>query len=1012
MASLFERFDRPMLLLLALVILLTAWMARRSLAGLGPIRGKLCLAMRSLVILLLVLAIAGMHRVLKSDDLSVLFLLDQSRSIPVDHRKQSEEFIRNVTAKMKPNDRAGILTFDGLSKIEQLPSKPGPDGGVHVSMPLADGQRPDRTNLAQGLRVAAACAMDSTNNRVVILSDGIQNLGDALEEAKTARANHMRVDVIPLVHEEAAEVVFEQIVVPPYANLHEQVPLRLIVKSDRATSGTILIHQRVGQDETLLDLNADKEGSGRRVTLEQGRNAFVVRVPIATARTHEFRAEFVPDEPAADGMAQNNVARAFTNVEGPKDVLFIGTQRDRADDDVLMEALKREGIRVSWEPSESVNLDTAVLQDYAAIVLSNVPADHFSAAQQQALVSYVRDLGGGVVMIGGDDSFAAGGWQGSPIEEIMPVKFDVDSVKQIPRGALAIVMHSCEMPQGNKWGIETAVAALNTVSRLDYYGVVGWGMTGFAWEVPMQTAGNKEAIKSQLRKMQNADMFDFDPPMKMAFQALMSCKDAAQRHMIIISDGDPQPPSSGLLNQMVGKKVTCSTVSIFPHGGQEIATMQNIANATGGRYYSLNKAGDEKKLPRIFVKEAKIVRRPLVRDEIFTPKLRPNLSEIMQGIDTNFPQLLGYVVTTPRKVVDVEMPLVTERGDPLLAHWRCGFGRTLAFTSGRWKHWGANWAGWPAFSKLWAQSVRWVMQQGSAANYDVSTTVVGDEGQVVIESLQEEGFANFQQFEGRAIAPDGTSTPVTIVQTGPGRYEGKFRLGEQGSYLLNVVAAGGPEGRPTMIRTGVSVAYSPEFRELETNEALLRAIADETNGRVLTPEADAKMVFAHDLPPTITRTPIWQTLLQLAVFAFLLDVGVRRIAIDPVRVARTVRGYIASLPGLVGAGRRATRTLAELKDVREKVRAERTAEGQAPQPIPGAPLEDLAPPSADAKFTGATGPAKPSGDLIEAMGGATAAPSKPPPAKVKKDEPPQEATTARLLRAKKRTRDQQDDGKK
>ena len=153
--------------------------------------------------------------------------------------------------------------------------------------------------------------------------------------------------------------------------------------------------------------------------------------------------------------------------------------------------------------------------------------------------------------------------------------------------------------------------------------------------------------------------------------------------------------------------------------------MQNIANATGGRYYSLNKAGDEKKLPRIFVKEAKIVRRPLVRDEVFTPKIRPNLSEIMQGIDTSFPQLLGYVVTTPRKVVDVEMPLVTERGDPLLAHWRCGFGRTLAFTSGRWKHWGANWAGWPAFSKLWAQSVRWVMQQGSAANYDVSTSVVG-----------------------------------------------------------------------------------------------------------------------------------------------------------------------------------------------------------------------------------------------------------------------------------------------
>jgi uncharacterized membrane protein len=789
------------------------------------------------------------------------------------------------------------------------------------------------------------------------------------------------------------------------------------VKSDRATSGTILIYKRVGQNEELLNLNpgssgGGKKGSGRRIALEKGRNAFVVRVPIESARAHEFRGEFVPDDPTADGLAQNNVARGFTNVEGPKDVLFIGTQRDRADDEVLMEALKREGIHVTWEPSDSVNLETSVLQDYAAIILANVPADHFSAAQQQAMTSYVRDLGGGLVMIGGDDSFAAGGWQGSVVEEIMPVKFDVDSVKQIPRGALAIVMHSCEMPSGNKWGVETAVAALKTISRLDYFGVVGWGMTGFTWEVPMQTASNKDAIISQLRKMQNADMMDFDTPMKMAFNALMSCKDAAQRHMIIISDGDPQPPASGLINQMVGRKVTCSTVSIFPHGGSEIATLQNIANATGGTYYSLSKAGDEKMLPRIFVKEAKIVRRPLVRDEIFTPKIRPHLSEIMQGIDTAMPQLLGYVVTTPRKVVDVEMPLVTERGDPLLAHWRCGFGRTLAFTSGRWKHWGSNWAGWSSFSKLWAQSIRWVMQQGSAANYDVSTSVVGDEGQIVIESLQEEGFANFQQFEGRAIGPDGTSKPVSIVQTGPGRYEGKFRLGEQGTYLLNVVASGGPEKRPTVIRTGVSIAYSPEFRDLQTNEALLRSIADETNGRVLSPKADAKTVFAHNLPPSVTRTPIWNTLLELAVFAFLLDVAVRRIAIDPIKVARTVRGYISSLPGLGGAGRRAARTLADLKEVREKVRAERTAEGEAPPPIPGIPTETIAPPSADAKFTGAAGPAKPSGDLVDAMGGAKTGPTAPVPGKEQKDEAPKEATTARLLRAKKRARDQQDEEKK
>ncbi len=1005
-----ERFDRPQALWLGLGALLVWWMARRSLAGLGPIRAKLALAARGLVLLLLLLAIAGTHRVLKNDDLSVFLLLDQSRSVPAELRAESEEFVQRVAKNMLPDDRLGIVTFDGQAQIEQLPSRPGPDGGLHVVMPLADGQKPDRTNLAQGLRVAAACALESTNNRVIILSDGIENVGDALAEATSAAANRITIDVVPLRYEHGAEVVFEQLVSPPYANLYEQVPLRLILRSDQPASGEILVYQRVGQQEALLDLTPGQEGSGQRVALEPGRNAFNVRVPIKSARAHEFRAEFIPDDKLADAMANNNVARAFTNVEGPKSVLYIGTTREQQDDEVLVEALKREGIRVQWEASESLNIETSVLQDFSAVVLANVPADHFGAEQQQALASYVRDLGGGLVMIGGDDAFAAGGWQGSVVEEIMPVKFDVDSLKQIPRGALAIVMHSCEMPQGNKWGIETAVAALQTISSLDYFGLVDWGLTGYQWEVPMHPATNKEAIITQLRKMQNSDMMDFETPMRMAYKSLMNCRDAAQRHMIVISDGDPAPPSSGLLNAMVGSRVTCSTISIFPHGGREITTLKNIAQVTGGRYYALARAGDEKMLPRIFVKEARVVRRPLVRDEEFTPQVRPHLSEIMAGVGEPIPPLKGYVVTTPRQVPDVEMPLVTQRGDPLLAHWLCGFGRTVAFTSGRWKHWGANWTSWPGFSKLWAQAVRWCMQQGSAANFDVVTRTEGDQGHIVIESHgDDQGFANFRQFAGRAINPDGTATMLPIVQTGPGRYEGTFKLGEQGTYLLNVVAYGGEGESPTMIRSGVTVAYSPEFRDLNVNEMLLREIAQQAGGRVLAASADAETVFAHNLPPTVTRTPIWQTLLQLAVFAFILDVAVRRIAVDPLKALATARSYIASLAGRFGAGQRAATTLRGLKDVRQRVLADRSKEAQSAAPGQAesdAASEGTSGLGAGVKFDAGRSAPPAAKDLAQAMG----MPQPPGPPKPQAGaEAESEPTTARLLKAKKRAREARDD---
>lgn len=982
------------------------------------------MAMRFLVLTLLVLALAGTHKILRNDDLNVMYLLDLSRSVPLDVRRAAEDFVVKSTLHMKDKDKATLLTFDGRTNIEQLPMGKTVEGdAIRNDPPFKDGMKPDQTNIAQGLRMAIACMPPDMNNRLVILSDGNQNVGDALDEAKQAKANNLSVDVIPLRYEHGAEVVFEQLKAPAYANLHEQVTLRPIIRSDKATSGEIRIHQRVGGESKLIDLDPDSELFGQRIQLNPGRNPFVVRLPIMTRQSHEFTAEFIPDDPRVDVISENNSTIAYTTVEGPPKVLFIGKTEAQEEDRLLIDALIRENIEVHWADAESVRLDTSVLQDVAAIIIANAGADNFSGEQQRLLATYVRDLGGGLIMVGGNDSFGAGGWQGSPVEDVMPIKFDVDNVRQIPKGALAIVMHSCEMPNGNKWGIETAVAALETISSLDYYGVVGWGMAGYAWEVPLQQAKDKDAIKQKIRGMMNGDMMDYDTPMSQAYKALMSKKDAAQRHMILISDGDAQRPSAGLLNRMKANRVTCSTVSIFPHGAFQIGTLKSIAKATGGQYYNLSKPGDEKRLPKIFIKEAKIVRRPLIREEPFDPVLNPNqLSEIMAGIDGPFPQLGGYIVTTPRKnVPDVEIPLLTKKGDPLLAHWLCGSGRAVAFTSGWWNHWGTQWPEWGGFSKLWAQTVRWCMQQGSAANYDVTTIVEGDRGHLVIESMEEGGsLAAFRQFGGTLVRPDATSVPMEIKQTGPGRYEGFFNVDQKGAYIVNVIAPGTGNSEAARIRTGVTVAYSPEYRDLTINESLLREIADLTDGRVLMPddEESRKAVFAHNLPDTVSRRPVWETLLKLAIVAFLLDIAVRRIAIDPLKWLATASNYVGSL-ARVGRGRKSEQTLKDLRDVRERLREQRTGagaeRGERKAPVAAPPADG---PSLDAgrKFDGgAAVGGKPAKDLSEAMGGAGAKDAAPQQAKPQPkkpgDEGPQESMTARLLKAKKRAREEGEEKK-
>ena len=122
-------------------------------------------------------------------------------------------------------------------------------------------------------------------------------------------------------------------------------------------------------------------------------------------------------------------------------------------------------------------------------------------------------------------------------------------------------------------------------------------------------------------------MPSFEPIMKAGFDGL-SKSDAAAKHMIIISDGDPAPPSPQLLKSFHDREITVSTVSIFPHGGMEVDTLRAIANVTGGRYYNTN---DPDQLPSIFIKEAKSLKRAMVQNKTFTPEVGFP-SPILKGI--------------------------------------------------------------------------------------------------------------------------------------------------------------------------------------------------------------------------------------------------------------------------------------------------------------------------------------------------------------------------------------------
>ena len=81
-------------------------------------------------------------------------------------------------------------------------------------------------------------------------------------------------------------------------------------------------------------------------------------------------------------------------------------------------------------------------------------------------------------MLGGSDSFGAGGWMNTPVEKALPVDMQIKAIKVQGIGAMALIMHASEIPEGNYWQKVVAKAAISALSSYDYAGLLALGRPG------------------------------------------------------------------------------------------------------------------------------------------------------------------------------------------------------------------------------------------------------------------------------------------------------------------------------------------------------------------------------------------------------------------------------------------------------------------------------------------------------------------------------------------------------
>jgi Ca-activated chloride channel family protein len=876
-------FGQPWWLLSSIILVPIIWLARKNLNSLGTVRRWSAIVLRCIVVLILVALLARPTLTQKSRRLTVIVVLDRSQSIPEELQEASLKYLSEALGEKIAPDQLAVVDVAESGSISSLPST---DVSVRQRNTTLAGQQ---TKLDAGIEMALAIAPPNTAVRILLVTEGNETAGDLKEAAQTAAANNIPIDILPIHYQYKNEVVFKRLVAPSKARSNQTVSLRFILTSTSYAKGKL----QLNLNDKQIDLDPGSPEVTAPVELVPGTNVKTISVPVSSGGLHEFQAVFIPDDNLQDKVIQNNTASAITHVSGPGHVLVVDS--DGQSGQSMVKALKESNIDIRYIMVGEFPDDLAMLMDTDAVIIVNTDSSNFTFAQQDMLCSYVNDLGGGLVMTGGPNSFGAGGWIGSPVADILPVDLDPPQKKQLPKGALALLMHATEIPQGNYWGKVIASSAVDTLSRLDLVGILAYNWQGAGvddWVFPLSEVGDKKEVQAAINQMVMGDLPSLHNLLQQAYNKLKDC-DASQKHVIIITDGDPQMPSMQLLAACRDSGITCTTIGIFPHGGTSLQPLKAVADFTGGRFYDVQ---NPSALPQIFIKEAQVVRRSLISEQTFTPQLIYSLSEITKGLSADYPNLDGYVVTGPKGGLN-QVILTSQEGDPILAICQSGMGRVAAFTSSIDSRWASNWLEWSNFETFWEQTVRWAGKPAQSADCEITADVQGKQVTVNVEAVDDEGkFIQFSTIDGQVISPDVETEALELVQVGPGQYSGRFEASGSGSYIVNLRYKKIGEGEKTYITdTAVTIPFAPEFRDLSDNMPLLTQVSDLTRGRMLSSDPNEANLFDYSgLKFPETQLPLIRPLMLIWLVLFLLDIAVRRLALDFKTMARRVNQFVTS----------------------------------------------------------------------------------------------------------------------
>lgn len=872
------RFSHPQyLLLLPVVLAFTWWVLRGSLADLERARRRLATGLRTALLLLLVLTLAGIQIVRPTTTLCTVFVVDVSESIDRtsghDEVARALDYIRQAIKTKHTGDRFALVAFGADAILDHAPEDRAAIGSI-ISTPTTS-----RTDIAAGIQLAMASFPAEAGKQIVLFSDGNENLGNAIEQAGLALTSDVHISVVPLQRDTTrGEALLLRADVSPMVKQGAPFQVSVVAESLRETEGTITLYRNQQPVET------------RRVHLPAGKTVIAFEQSVPMSGQYQYRA-LLATAAGQDTVPDNNVADAYTRVAGKPKVLVV--EDHPGDGAHLARALRANDLLVELGGPPSIPARLPDCAKYDSIFLVNVPAWHMSPAQMLLLQSAVRDTGMGLAMVGGDQSFGAGGYYHTPIEAALPVSMDLKKQKTLPSLTLVIVIDISGSMSANEDGVpkirlasEAAAAAVQLLQPVDRVSIMGFD-TRPVYVVRDAQANNKGYIIAQTHHLEpgGGGILAYDS-LKEAYAAIRTAKTQI-KHVILCADAadteayseEERVGSINVAAQMKREKISLSVIGFGQRGDPDIGLQQRIAQAAGGNWYLAERLSN---LPQIFTRDVMFAAKSLLVEEPFQARPVDTSHPAFRGIPwETAPPLLGYVATSMKETPSARLLLHSPKDDPVLAAWQYGLGRSVAFTSDAAGHWGVHWLGWDRYAPFWVQAARWTLRQQNQANFQTTLSEEHGRATIVVDAVTTDGeFRNLLDLRAHVAhldtttgRPQATHEEIALSQTAPGRYEASFEARQVGSYVVVIEERQGLETRGTQTLT-LAIPYSPEFQTVHPNTTLLAQIAARAQGVFDPPAAD---IFGRLRFGSRLLQDIWPSLLCILACLLLVDVAVRRI---------------------------------------------------------------------------------------------------------------------------------------